>query len=151
MIFRFFPILGERSIWMALFHQVSVPICKKKRCYMFCTKIIGFAGTVGRQKLQLNSNLCNSDKFEVSCLSSKSWPILKIFKKLNSQDVKDSEWFKTSLVSACFEAFWGSAKFKFSTDLNLNWLRALWSLDQIQPNLVWMHLLTVENTWYGRK
>ena len=59
--------------------------------------------------------------------------------------------FKTSLVSACFEAFCGPAKFQFLTDLKLNLLRALWSLDQIQPNLVWMHLLTVENIWYGRK
>ena len=30
---------------------------------------------------------------------------------MNSQDVKDSERFKTSLVSACFEAFCGPAKF----------------------------------------
>ena len=95
--------------------------------------------------------MCNSDRFEVSCLNSKSWPILKIQKDLNSQDVKDSEQFKTSLVSACFEAFCGPAKFQFSTDLKLNLFRVLWSLDQIQPNLVWMHLLTVENIWYGRK
>ena len=75
----------------------------------------------------------------------------KFKKKLNYQDVKDSERFKTSLVSACFEAFCESAKFQFSTDLKLNLLRLLWSLDQIQPNLVWMHLWTVENIWYRRK
>ena len=43
---------------------------------------------------------------------------MKIQKNLNSQDVKDSERFKTSLVSACFEAFCGPAKFQFSTDLH---------------------------------
>ena len=96
-------------------------------------------------------SLCNSDKFEVSCMNSKSWPIFKIKKKLNSQDVKDSERFKTSSVSAHFEAFWGPAEFQFSNDLKLNLLLALSSLDWIQPNLVWMHLLTVENIWYGRK
>ena len=53
---------------------------------------------------------------------------------MNSQDVKDSERFKTSLVFSCFEAFCGPAKFQFSTDIKLNWLLALSSLDQIQPN-----------------
>ena len=35
---------------------------------------------------QLTSNLCNSDKFKVSCLNSKNWPILKIQKNLNFQN-----------------------------------------------------------------
>ena len=33
----------------------------------------------------------DSDKFEVRCLNSKRLPILKIWKKINSQDVKDSK------------------------------------------------------------
>ena len=37
--------------------------------------------------------------------SSKSWPILKIQKYLSSQDVKDSERFKKSSVSACLKLF----------------------------------------------
>ena len=99
---------------------------------------------------QLISKFSELHKFEVSCLSSKSWPILKTQKILNSQDVKDSEQFKMSLVSACFGAIWGPAKFQFSTVLKLIFLLVLSSLDQIHPNLAWMRLLIVENIWYGR-
>ena len=39
-------------------------------------------------------------------LKSAVW-VVKLKKKLSSQDVKDSEGNKTSSISACFEAFWG--------------------------------------------
>ena len=41
-----------------------------------------------RNSSECLKNLCNSDKFEVSCLNSKKWPIMKIQKILNSQDQK---------------------------------------------------------------
>ena len=74
---------------------------------------------------QLTSKLSELHKFEISCLRGKNWPILKIQKVLNSQDVKDSKRSKTSLISACFEAFLETVRFQFSTDFELNLLLAL--------------------------
>ena len=42
------------------------------------------------------------------------WPIIKIKKILNSQDVKELKRYRMSLISTWLEAFWGSKHFQYS-------------------------------------
>ena len=59
----------------------------------------------------------------------------------NSQDVKDSKQFKTSSASACFEAFWGPAKFQFSTDSGLNLLLAVVVAHRTKFSQIWCEFI----------